>query len=294
MFICWLGHACFYCQGEGVSLLTDPFDEEVGYPLPKKEVDVVTVSHDHYDHNAVNFLPGEPVVIKEAGKHPFRSLEFNGISVFHDEVKGARRGKNIIFTWEMDGVRLCHLGDLGHLLDEAALHSIGRVDILMVPVGGVYTVDARGAREVVAQLRPRLVIPMHYRTPHLSFDLEPLENFTHHFERVRQGKSWQGTAEDAVILEEAGIFSLLLECVPAELAEEVTNDLCIPTLSCGAGPHCSGQVMVLHDMLGFSGGKVPKFVKQYANLHDVIIEALTTFKKEVQEGVFPGPEHCYK
>ncbi|CEO89120.1 MAG TPA: 3-methyl-2-oxobutanoate hydroxymethyltransferase [Syntrophaceticus sp.] len=112
-----------------------------------------------------------------------------------------------------------------------------------------------------------------------------------------QGKSEDAARrliEDAVILEEAGIFSLLLECVPAELAEEVTTDLCIPTLSCGAGPHCSGQVMVLHDMLGFSGGKVPKFVKQYANLHDVIIEALTTFKKEVQEGVFPGPEHCYK
>jgi 3-methyl-2-oxobutanoate hydroxymethyltransferase len=112
-----------------------------------------------------------------------------------------------------------------------------------------------------------------------------------------QGKSEDAARrliEDAVILEEAGIFSLVLECVPAELAEEVTTNLCIPTLSCGAGPRCSGQVMVLHDMLGFSGGKVPKFVKQYANLHDVIIEALTTFKKEVQEGVFPGPEHCYK
>jgi 3-methyl-2-oxobutanoate hydroxymethyltransferase len=112
-----------------------------------------------------------------------------------------------------------------------------------------------------------------------------------------QGKSEDAARrliEDAVILEEAGIFSLVLECVPAELAEEVTTNLCIPTLSCGAGPRCSGQVMVLHDMLGFSGGKVPKFVKQYANLHDVIIEALTTFKKEVEEGVFPGPEHCYK
>jgi len=196
VIIRWLGHACFYCQGDGISLLTDPFDEEVGYPLPDKEVDVVTVSHDHYDHNAVSLLPGKPEVVKEAGTHRFRSLEIKGVSVFHDEVQGAKRGKNIIFTWVMEGVRLCHLGDLGHLLDEAALNSIGTVDILMVPVGGVYTIDAREAQEVVAQLRPRLVIPMHFKTPHLSFDLGQVEDFTKYYERVRQGESWEGTAAD--------------------------------------------------------------------------------------------------
>jgi 3-methyl-2-oxobutanoate hydroxymethyltransferase len=96
-----------------------------------------------------------------------------------------------------------------------------------------------------------------------------------------------------LILEEAGISSLVLECIPAELGKEVTARLRIPTLSCGAGPYCDGQVMVLHDMLGVTGKKVPKFVKQYANLHDIIMDALATFKKEVAEGVFPGPEHCY-
>lgn len=196
VIIRWLGHSCFCCQGDGVDLLTDPFNEEVGYPLPKIKVDVVTVSHDHYDHNAVSLLPGDPEVIIDAGVHYFRSLEIRGVSVFHDEVRGAKRGKNIIFTWEMDGVRLCHLGDLGHLLDETALSSIGAVDILMVPVGGVYTIDARSARDVVAQLQPRLVIPMHYRTPHLSFDLDPVDNFASYFERVQQCKSWQGTAAD--------------------------------------------------------------------------------------------------
>lgn len=191
-----MGHACFCCQGDGVSLLTDPFNEKVGYPLPREEVDVVTVSHEHYDHNAVSLLPGEPEVIKGAGNHRCRSLEIKGIQVFHDEVQGAKRGKNIIFVWEMDGVCLCHLGDLGHLLDEEALNSIGEVDILMVPVGGVYTVDARAARKVVAQLKPRLVIPMHYKTPHLSFYLDPPNDFTRYFERVRRGELWQGTAED--------------------------------------------------------------------------------------------------
>jgi 3-methyl-2-oxobutanoate hydroxymethyltransferase len=111
-----------------------------------------------------------------------------------------------------------------------------------------------------------------------------------------QGKSdtaAQRLLDDAAALQEAGIFSLVLECIPAELAAEVTASLQIPTLSCGAGPHCDGQVMVLHDMLGVTGKKAPKFVKQYADLHGVVLDALQRFKKEVQEGKFPGPEHCY-
>lgn len=196
MIIRWLGHACFHCQGEGVSLLTDPFDEEVGYPLPQVEADIVTVSHDHHDHNAVSLLPGDPEVVREVGFHQFRSLKIKGVSVFHDEVRGAKRGDNIIYVWEMEGVHLCHLGDLGHLFDEAALSSIGKIDILMVPVGGIFTIDAREARDVVAQLQPRLVIPMHYKTPDLSFELGGVDKFTGYFERVRQDKSWQGTTAD--------------------------------------------------------------------------------------------------
>lgn len=195
MIIRWLGHSCFYCEGEGASLLTDPFDQEVGYALPGVEVDVVTVSHEHYDHNAVGLLPGHPEVIRGPGSHRFKSLKIKGIPVFHDEVRGAKRGENTIFTWEMEGIHLCHLGDLGHLLDETALKAIGKVDILMVPVGGVYTIDASGARDVVAQLQPRLVIPMHYSTPHLSFDLDPLKDFTSSFEKVGQKKLWQGKVD---------------------------------------------------------------------------------------------------
>ncbi|MGI6404959.1 MAG: MBL fold metallo-hydrolase [Syntrophaceticus sp.] len=196
MIIHWLGHACFHCQGEGVSLLTDPFDEEVGYPLPQVEADVVTVSHDHHDHNAVSLLPGEPEVVREAGEHHFQSLEIKGFQVFHDEVRGAKRGENLIFVWEMDGLRLCHLGDLGHLLDEGTVKSIGKIDILMVPVGGIFTIDGREARDVVAQLQPRLVIPMHYKTPALSFELDVVEKFTLYFDRVQRDKSWQGTTAD--------------------------------------------------------------------------------------------------
>ncbi len=196
MLIRWLGHACFYFEGEGVTLLTDPFNDEVGYPLPELEVDLVTVSHDHYDHNAYELLPGKPKVIREEGKHLHGSLEFLGVSVFHDQEQGALRGENIIFTWEMEGIRLCHLGDLGHLLEKADLERIGSVDILMIPVGGIYTVDADLARDVVEQLRPRLVIPMHYQTEPLSFALGSVEDFTDHFSNVVKGKSWQGTVKD--------------------------------------------------------------------------------------------------
>jgi len=209
VIIRWLGHACFYCQGEGLRLLTDPFDQQVGYPLPDVEADLVTVSHDHYDHNAVDLLPGNPEVIRSPGEHSFKSLVVKGYPVYHDEVKGAKRGKNIIFTWEMDGVRLCHLGDLGHLLDGKTIEAIGEVDLLMIPVGGVYTIDGKEAREVVNQLQPRVVIPMHYKTPHLSFELGPLDNFTKYFEKIRREKQWQGTANDLPSEQEVVVLDYL-------------------------------------------------------------------------------------
>lgn len=189
MEVRWLGHACFLCEGNGIRLLTDPFSKEVGYPLPQEVVDIVTVSHDHYDHNAVQILPGHPQVIGEAGVHEAKGLKVEGFAVYHDEVRGAKRGKNVIFAWEMDGIRLCHLGDLGHLLEPATVTAIGEVDLLMIPVGGVYTIDAPAAFRVVEQLRPRLVLPMHYKTPSLSFELAPVEDFTRYFERVRREKA---------------------------------------------------------------------------------------------------------
>lgn len=189
MEIRWLGHACFLCEGSGLRLLTDPFGKEVGYKLPQEAVDVVTVSHDHYDHNAVHLLPGSPQVIREAGIHRAKGIEIRGIEVFHDEARGAKRGKNIIFTWEMDGVRLCHLGDLGHVLDQEAVAALADVDLLMIPVGGVYTIDAAAAARVVEQLKPRLVLPMHYKTPSLSFELAPVDDFARRYDRVRREKA---------------------------------------------------------------------------------------------------------
>jgi len=158
---------------------------------------------------------------------------------------------------------------------------------------GAHAVKLEGGRERAEAVRAMVEtgIPV---MGHLGLTPQSVHQFGGY--RV-QGKSDEGARrllEDALALQEAGIFSLLLECIPADLAEEVTRQLSIATLSCGAGPHCDGQVMVFHDMVGVTGKKTPKFVKQYANLHDVIIEALASFKKEVEEGSFPGPEHCYK
>ncbi len=209
MQIRWFGHACFLCEGSGVRLLTDPFSKEVGYPFPRAEVDLVTVSHDHYDHNAVEELPGRPAVIREPGRHAVKGIQVEGFPVFHDEVKGAKRGKNLIFVWEMDGVRVCHLGDLGHLLEPDTVAALGKIDILMVPVGGIFTIDADGARKVVEQLAPRVVIPMHYKTPALTFELASGEDFTRSFEQVRREKVYAGDAKSLPARQEVVVLDYL-------------------------------------------------------------------------------------
>ena len=178
MKITWLGHSCFKIESDGGKIIvTDPFDEAVGYPLPKEKADVVTVSHDHHDHNNVKVLKGDPAVVRGSGKQTAAGIEFEGIATYHDEKGGKLRGKNTIFSFEMDGIRVCHLGDLGHLLGEKEAAALCDVDVLMIPVGGVYTLDAEGAKKVVGQIRPKVVIPMHFMTPALTFEVDPPDRF---------------------------------------------------------------------------------------------------------------------
>jgi 3-methyl-2-oxobutanoate hydroxymethyltransferase len=163
---------------------------------------------------------------------------------------------------------------------------------LFIKESGAHAVKLKGGRERADAVRAMVEtgIPV---MGHLGLTPQSVNQFGGFRVQGKTGDAARRLMEDAVILEEAGAFSIVLECIPADVAEDITNNLKIPTLSCGAGPHCSGQVMVIHDMLGCTGKKVPKFVKQYANLHDIIIEALKTFKKEVQDGTFPGPDQCY-
>ena len=174
----WLGHSCFLLTSRnGTRILTDPFNAMVGYRLPEVEADVVTTSHDHGDHNHVKAVKGRFTHLNAPGRFSVRDVEIRGVSTFHDDAGGLKRGKNVVFRFDVDGVGVCHLGDLGHPLTAKQLEEIGPVDVLLVPVGGKFTVDYQGAAGVVKQLKPKVVIPMHYRTKRLQFYLDGPEKF---------------------------------------------------------------------------------------------------------------------
>jgi len=180
-----LGHASFLLESAGIKLLTDPFNAEIGYQLYKDNVDIVTVSHEHWDHNAVDTISGNPRVIRETGLSTIDGINILGISSFHDKKQGQERGNNIIFKISSENLDILHLGDLGHVLTDRQLLEVGNVDILLVPVGGRYTVDADAAYEIVEQLQPQIIIPMHFLTPDVSIkELAPVEAFTAKFPRV--------------------------------------------------------------------------------------------------------------
>lgn len=174
----WLGHACFLITSDsGLRILTDPYDEQVGYDLPAVEADIVVSSHDHSDHGNVKVVKGSPDVINAPGAHTLRGIAFNGVSTYHDQSKGAERGANIVFSFDVDGLVLCHLGDLGHVLSENEAQQIGPVDVLMVPVGGFYTIDKNEANQVIEQLAPKIVVPMHVKNDKCQFPIETVDGF---------------------------------------------------------------------------------------------------------------------
>lgn len=168
MKVTWLGHASFLITSDkGIKIITDPYTPGV-YGLEYKQIsesaDVVTVSHEHDDHNNAGAIPGKPQIIKGAGKHQAKSIEFRGIASCHDDCGGKERGDNVIFAFNIDDIKMCHLGDLGRPLTDKEISGIGKVDVLMIPVGGAFTIDAAGADKVIAQIKPKIVFPMHYQT----------------------------------------------------------------------------------------------------------------------------------
>jgi len=196
MKVKWLGHSSFLLtSARGVSLVTDPFDESLSYPFPTISADICTVSHDHFDHNCIRRLKNSPVVVKSTGKREVKGVTITGFSSFHDEKKGRERGANIIFRIEMDGLRIVHLGDLGHIPPEQTRQEIGEVHLLLLPVGGKYTIDARSATEVMKSLKPRITIPMHYKTEYLDFPIAPVDDFLRGKENVRHADELEVTAE---------------------------------------------------------------------------------------------------
>ncbi|HOQ00642.1 MAG TPA: MBL fold metallo-hydrolase [Acetivibrio clariflavus] len=178
MKIKWFGHSCFLITSDkGVKIVTDPFDDTVGYKIPEIETDIVSTSHDHYDHNNVNIFGGSPVLVKGTGKINIKGIDITGVKTFHDEEGGRKRGLNTVFKFKVDELDVCHLGDLGHVLTDAQLKELGKVDILLIPVGGTFTIDHIAAVEVMNSLKPQVTIPMHYKTEDLTFPLLGVEEF---------------------------------------------------------------------------------------------------------------------
>ncbi len=181
MYITWLGQSCFKIQdktgADGVTLITDPFGSQFGLKVPKLEADILTISHDHPDHNNKDAVKGNPYLISTAGEFEIKNVAVEGVESFHDDKKNADSVKNIIFRIDIDDIVVVHLGDLGQALEPKQLESLVGADILLIPVGGKYTLDAKKAVEVVSQIEPRVVIPMHYHVPGLKVDIEGVDKF---------------------------------------------------------------------------------------------------------------------
>lgn len=177
MEISWLGHSCFRIRGSHATIITDPYPPSLGYSLGKPTARIVTVSHQHLGHSYVTGVGGEPRLIAGPGEYEISGVLIIGIATFHDEERGRKRGKNTVYLIEVDDIAVCHLGDLGHVFTAEQVEELGDVDVLLLPVGGVSTINAPMAAEVVRQLEPKVVVPMHYKTGALSWELEPVERF---------------------------------------------------------------------------------------------------------------------
>lgn len=169
MNITWYGQSCFRIEAKEGSVLTDPYAKEIGLRPPRLKDDIVLVSHEHHDHNATGGAPAESFIIRGPGEYERKGISVQGIASFHDNQQGAERGLNTIYVIRAEDVVLCHLGDFGQdALDDEQLQKIGNIDVLFIPVGGTYTIDAKRAAHVIAQIEPKVVIPMHYKIPNLK------------------------------------------------------------------------------------------------------------------------------
>lgn len=177
MEISWSGHSCFKIKGRQATVITDPYSPDLGYSLGNPTAHIVTVSHQHPGHSYTQGIGGEPRIVAGPGEYEIDGILITGIATFHDRERGQERGKNTVYLMEVDEVSVCHLGDLGHVLTAEQVEEIDDVDVLLLPVGGVSTINAPIAAEVVRQLEPKVVIPMHYKTEALSWELEPVDRF---------------------------------------------------------------------------------------------------------------------
>ncbi|OGZ99691.1 MAG: hypothetical protein A3C07_01910 [Candidatus Sungbacteria bacterium RIFCSPHIGHO2_02_FULL_47_11] len=178
MVVTWYGQSCFKIQSSDFAIAIDPYSKEIGLTPPRFQTAITLVTHNHFDHNNALSLAGAPFVITGAGEYEVRGVYIQGIPTYHDSSEGKERGMNTVYTIDIEGVRVAHLGDFGEpeLRDET-LEKLGTVNILMIPVGGTYTIDAKEAARIVKQVEPRFVVPMHYKIPGLRANLASVDQF---------------------------------------------------------------------------------------------------------------------
>jgi len=176
-----VGHSCFEIKGKNIIVVTDPYSEEVGLKLPKLKANIITISHDHFDHNNSEAIEGvgdkKPFVVTSPGGYEIEGVLVEGIASYHDDKNGQLRGFNNVYDIKVDGITLCHLGDLGCDLTEEQIEELDGVDILFIPVGGKFTIDAEHAAKIVNKIEPRIIIPMHYKVDGLKIDLDSVDKF---------------------------------------------------------------------------------------------------------------------
>jgi L-ascorbate metabolism protein UlaG (beta-lactamase superfamily) len=214
MKIKWYGHAAFLITSdEGTKIIIDPYEPgafggQLSYGKIKDQADIVLTSHDHADHNYTQDLPGTPQVVKGSDSKTLKGISIKGISTYHDPTKGSERGANTIFTFKINTIQVCHLGDLGHLLSDKELAEIGPVDILLIPVGGFFTIDPKEATRVAEQIKPKILIPMHFKTAKCGFSIAPVEDFLKGKANVQRPKVTEATFNKATLPQQMEIMVL--------------------------------------------------------------------------------------
>ena len=205
MKIKYYGHAAFLITSDqGTKIIIDPYEPgafggQLAYGKIKDQVDIVLTSHDHADHNYTKDLPGDPQIVKGSGSKTVKGISIKGISTYHDSSKGKERGTNTIFILKIDHIQLCHLGDLGHLLTDKELAEIGPVDILLIPVGGFFTIDSKEATRVAEQIKPKILIPMHFKTEKCGFPISPVEDFLKGKSNTKRLKTNEATFDQSTL-----------------------------------------------------------------------------------------------
>jgi L-ascorbate metabolism protein UlaG (beta-lactamase superfamily) len=212
LYIRWHGHACFEIANDDITIVTDPHDgKSIGIKPPIVKADLVLVSHDHFDHNSTRTVEGPNTkIITDCPE----GCDVNGVNIrsvrsYHDNMDGDKRGQNNIYFFKVNGMNFCHLGDLGHVLDDRIAAQLSDIDILFIPVGDVFTLNASGAWKVISKLKPRIVVPMHYRVGGLSLSIKPVDEFVADAKRVQRiGNEIDFERDDLPDEQQVWVFSL--------------------------------------------------------------------------------------